>query len=216
MAKILLGNYAWYVTFGNLVSKKSELFLPKMIKGYPRTNLHPLVESQIRAWDNCHEVLKEAFTSLPNEYKNIWVVFEYVLPQHRPSSNKFLTETHIAADTLLISNDTVLILEFKQRKDPYEGFFKQANKYKNRIIDYHVESEEMAVNALLVLTLAEGYIGKVEGVPGCSPDCLGKEIVRLMGEHPKPYSNIKNWLNSEFLQDPRREENEEDDIDAAL
>ena len=211
MAKIQLGNYAWYVSYGNLVSKKDEDFLPRMIKGYPKTNSHPLNKSQIRAWANCHEVLKETFKSLPHEYKNIWVVFEYVLPKHKPSSNKFLSEQHIPADVLLISKDTVLVLEFKQKKDPFVGHFRQANKYKNRIIDYHVESEEMEVKALLVLTKATGYLGESEGIPGCSPDFLGNEIVRLMGEHPKSHPNITNWLSSEFLQDPRRQGYEEED-----
>ena len=191
-----LGNCAAYYTIRGFLNKSQDEFLKSLKKNYHKVSDFELEEGQIKAWKDCYNVLHESLSALPASYNNCWIVFEYVLPKHKPGSKKFLDEIHIRADALLISADTVLVLEFKQFKDPFG--FKQAKKYQARIEAYHAQSQDMAVYPLLVLTKAVDYVDNVEEVYGCSPDRLAKEIIYLCGDKPNTSLNINCWLDSDF------------------
>lgn len=212
MSNIHLGNSLFLIPSKHLVKISKSPSLTQSLLSYFKNNYDsvssfPLNESQIDAWQNCIEVLGDAFSELPESYGKLSLVFEYVLPRHNPDSNRFLSENHIVADVIAVSADTVLVMEFKRRTDEFEGFFKQAGMYKRRLEKYHVESWDKDVEAILVLTNAEDYFsaeyyfGGMEGVVSCSPDRLAETLSAIFGEEVNKYPTfpaIGNWVHSEF------------------
>lgn len=200
---IEFGSYAAYYTIRGFLGKTQEAFIKSLKNNFPRVSPFALEEEQIAAWKDCFNVLQESLSDLPMSYRNLNIVFEYVLPNNKPGTKKAQEGTPIRADVILVSNDTVLVLEFKQRdeKDLFKGLASQANKYKTRLENYHNKSKNMDINALLVLTKANDYRGEVEEVPCCSPDRLSDEIIHLMGNFPKPYPRFGDWINSKFVPD---------------
>ena len=212
MSNIHLGNSLFLIPSKHLVKISKSPSLTQSLLSYFKNNYDsvssfPLNESQIDAWQNCIEVLGDAFSELPESYGNLSLVFEYVLPRHNPDSNRFLSENHIVADVIAVSADTVLVMEFKRRTDEFEGLFKQAGMYKRRLEKYHVDSWDKDVEAILVLANAEDYFsaeyyfGGVEGVVSCSPDRLAETLSAIFGEEVKKYPTfpvIGNWLHSDF------------------
>ncbi len=195
---IELGKYALFTTPLLLLRLKKETFVNVLQNNYSSVSSLPLEDGQIKAWENCYDVLKAVLPTLPYSFRNLWLIFEYVLPLHNPSSNKFLNENHIIADMVLISADTAVVLEFKQRSDTYFGMFRQAKKYQNRLINFHVESINMSVKSLLVLTKAKEYTTVFEEVPACSPDLLRNQLVNFFGSNPQRKQKIERWINSDF------------------
>lgn len=209
MGNIELGNSLFILPSKNIITISKSSVLKQSLLSYFRSHYDdvssfPLDESQVDAWQNCIEVLGEAFSRLPEAYGKISLVFEYVLPKHNPASKKFINENHIVADVIGISADTVLVMEFKRRADEFEGLFKQAGMYKRRLEKYHVESWDKDVEAILVLTSAEDYFSAeyyfdgMEGVVSCSPDRLAETLLAVFGKEMKPHPAIWKWLHSDF------------------
>ena len=199
---IELGSYAAYYTVGGFLNKTQDKVIKSLKNNYSRVCDYSLEEEQIKAWKDCLNVLKGSLSELPDSYNNLNIVFEYVLPQNKPGTMKALKGNTVRPDVLIISSDTVLVLEFKQHDDPFEGFFSQAKKYQTRIERYHAQSREMTVKSLLVLTKAINCSGGEDGVSFCSPDLLSEAILNALGETPKKHPNIQQWLDSEFAACP--------------
>ena len=198
MNNIPLGNYLFCTKVKHFQRLPSKLFAHFFGRTYDKVSSFPLSDSQIEAWIDCFDVLKSAFSSVSEPFGELWLVFEYVLPKHSPSTKKFLSEKHIVADVIVISADTALVLEFKRRADEFEGLYKQTAMYQRRLEQYHVESNRMKVMSLLVLTKANHFRGEMNGVKSCSPDCLAEAIIDIFGDNPKGYENIGRWLQSDF------------------
>lgn len=217
---IELGNCAAYYTLGGFLFKPHDKIIKKLTTNFHRVSDFSLEKEQVVAWEDCNYVLRASLSKLPASYKDLCVIFEYVLPKHKPGTKKFLNETHIRADVILVSPDTVLVLEFKQRDRPYEWMISQAKKYQTRIEKYHVQSQGMEVKSMLVLTKADNVIDNIDGVHICSPDNLSDEIKRLMGEPPKKRLYMQKWVDSAFrpidsVVSPDEDPDEEDEVDDA-
>lgn len=193
-----LGKCAMFITARNLLTKTEDRFVHKLKHNFHKVTDYELSDGQIRAWRNCYQVLTKTFSGLPEAYGNLWVVFEYVLPQHAPGTNRFVDEKHIRSDVILVSRDVAMVLEFKQSAEAFDGYYRQANKYRRRLKRFHEESDGMAIEAVLVLTRAEDYTGALGDVKGCSPDRLFFELKKCFGESPELHPNITRWLNSDF------------------
>ena len=200
-----LGESAWYVTARNFLNQ-NKYPKDKVVNNFKKwindRDEDGASESQIRAWENCYEVLHAVLRQLTEEQRRFYLVFEYVLPVHDPASSRFVGENHCRADVTLVSRDTVFVLEFKDRDDSFEGLFRAAEKYQRRFENYHVESRGMKIESMLVQTTAHDLLDAQPGfsgalIPTCSPDHLAEEIRKRMGEHPQ-YPNITRWIESEF------------------
>ena len=195
-----LGNRAMYITARNLSDKTEDDFIRSLTRNYHKVAADDVSPGQITAWRDCYSVLCGAFRSLPESFLDLWVVFEYVLPQHAPWTKKFSEETHIRSDVILVSKDTALVLEFKQFEEPYPGAYHQAVKYQTRLKRFHAESNEMRVEAALIVTKASGFVDCFEGVHGCSPDQLPSVLTEIFGMAPERNRTIKQWLDSAFVR----------------
>ena len=116
----------------------------------------PLGESQIRAWKDCFDVLKEQLPSVARVCPNFDIVFEYCLPY----------ESGRRPDVLLVSKEQVIVLEFKQNFRVIHADIDQTAAYARDIREYHYESRNSKVSAILVLTHADENAADVDTTNG--------------------------------------------------
>ena len=201
---VQIGNCGQFITLGKLVEKDQEQFVRKLTRLHKRFSDSAPEKGQIEAWRDCFDALRAAFAELPEEFRDIWAVFEYVLPRHAPWTERFRRENHIRADVILVSADCALVLEFKRKDKGSKCDYGQALMYKRRLKKYHVESLDLKKEALLVLTRMQDYCGEYrderdgEEAKGCSADRLAGMLQTIMGEHPRRHEDIRKWLGSEF------------------
>lgn len=102
----------------------------------------PLGESQVRAWKDCFDVLEDQLPEIADVYPGFSIVFEYVLPY----------ESGRRPDVLLVCNEQIIILEFKQKFRVIHADIDQVAAYARDIREYHYESRACTVSPILVLT----------------------------------------------------------------
>jgi len=194
-----IGNYAYTCRLETLTKRSAEAWLKDMKKGNKRVSKHAVTPEQCAAWLDCFQTLRECVVALPKELRKLDVVFEYVLPRHQPGTQKATEDNGIRADVLLISNKTVMVLEFKRREDVFMGHVRQARKYRTRIQKYHKESIGMNKKTILVLTAGAGVSEQHSKVSVRSRDLLAEEIQHLFEPEPQPHRDIEAWLASDFV-----------------
>lgn len=194
-----IGQYACYYRL-DVFRKKSLNELLDNLEGYhSKVSPYPLEQEQVRAWTDCYKTLQECFKTMPKQYENLYVVFEYVLPNHKPGSKRSEGDIGVRSDVVLVSNTSTLVLEFKQRSEDFEGFVLQAKKYKTRLDRYHEQARAMRNHSVLVLTKAKKHLKKHDGVTTCSKDYLS-DIIQIIFENDcERHEDIKGWLRSPFI-----------------
>ena len=194
-----IGQYACYYRL-DVFKKKSLNELLDNLEGYhSKVSPYPLEQEQIRAWTDSYKTLQECFKTMPKQYENLYIVFEYVLPNHKPGSKRSEGDIGVRSDVVLVSNTATLVLEFKQRSDEFEGFVLQAKKYKTRLERYHEQARNMRNFSVLVLTKAKKHLKKHEGVTTCSKDYLSDVIQIIFENDSERHKDIKGWLRSPFV-----------------
>lgn len=193
-----IGNYAFTCKLGTLLRYKEQHWLRGMERGNHQVTDYIVTDGQRKAWADCFQTLVACANELPKEFRELDVVFEYVLPNHSPESKKAAEDQGIRADVLLISDKTVMVLEFKRRDDVFIGHVRQARKYRTRIQKYHCQSVGMSKKTILVLTDGEQISEQHPKVSVRSADLLAAEIRRLFETAPQPNKNIDQWLHSAF------------------
>lgn len=185
-----------------------DFWLEEMIRSSVHTFGEEPGDAQCRAWISCRKELKKALKQLPKAYGDVFLVFEYVLPRHKPGTKKHQAEKGIRPDVLLVGRDFVTVLEFKQRKtDPggevFQGYIAQAGKYTTRLNRYHKASREMFVAPVVVLTLEKQLLEDWDEVVICSGDQLAAAVLTLEGDSPSSRSDheMLQWLESDFAAD---------------
>ncbi len=193
-----IGKYACYYRLDVFKKKSLNELLDRLEGFYSKLSPFSLNHEQIHAWSDCYHTLKCAFEKMPRQYEKLYVIFEYVMPQHRPNSKRSRDDVGIRSDVILVSQTAVLVLEFKQRDEDFEGFVLQAKKYKTRLEKYHSQSKKMKNYSLLVLTKATRYLKKHDGVTTCSKDFLPDLLQLLFETDCEQHPDIKSWLHSPF------------------
>ena len=193
-----IGQYACYYRL-DVFKKKSLNELLDNLEGYhSKVSPYPLQDEQVRAWTDCYKSLQECFKTIPKQYENLYVIFEYVLPNHKPGSKRSDGDIGVRTDIVLVSKTSTLVLEFKQRSEDFEGFVLQAKKYKTRLERYHEQARHMRNHSVLVLTKAKKHLKKHDGVTTCSKDYLS-DIIQIIFENDSDrHEDIKGWLRAPF------------------
>ena len=150
----------------------------------------PLGESQIRAWKDCFDVLKEQLPSVARVCPNFDIVFEYCLPY----------ESGRRPDVLLISKEQVIVLEFKQNFRVIHADIDQTAAYARDIREYHYESRNSKVSAILVLTHADENAADVDTTTGVAiaPRTTLAATILEMVEAANTRTDINQWLSSKY------------------
>lgn len=129
---------------GAFLAEPEGIWLDCMQKNFAHILSLPLGESQVRAWKDCFRVLKNELPAIAAARPEFDIVFEYCLPY----------EAGRRPDVLLISQEQVIVLEFKQNFRVIHADLDQTAAYARDIHEYHYESRNSHVSAILVLTRA--------------------------------------------------------------
>lgn len=180
-------------TVGKFLTLSEDKWLAKMKKHAHQ----PPSPSQIAAWSDSFRVLQQTFQSLPADYHNLYVIFEYVLPGDLSEPDNG-PEYYVFADAILLSKQRVVVLEFKRRREVFVGHVRQTHKYRCRIQAYHDESRGMNKGAILVLTRATGLRERYKKVDCCSTDLLAAVIKDQFAAGVIRHPDAKMWCASTF------------------
>ena len=165
-------------------------WIDKMVQAFASVVDMPLGEAQVRAWKDCFDVLAEQLPLIAAEYSNFDIVFEYCLPY----------ESGRRPDVLLVSKEQVVVLEFKQNFRVIHADIDQTAAYARDIHEYHYESRNSDVSAVLVLTHADGLEPDVDyttGVMVTPRDTLAATLLEVLRNQTTKV-DMQQWLNSRY------------------
>lgn len=200
------GNFCSCLTYRELQRLNKEYWFEEMLHNSVLVNREEPDDAQCRSWLKTRTVLLSTLKQLPAGWKDVHLVFEYVLPNRKPGTKKAEKENGIRPDVLMVGKNFVAVLEFKQRKlDPdgsvYEGYCMQAQKYVTRLNKYHRESQDKYVAPIVVLTLAKNLLEDRDDIVICSGDKLAEALLTVIGDSPEPctHQEMEAWLCSKLL-----------------
>ena len=157
------GKYCYADTMENFLGMEKSAWMEEMRSAFVKEIDLPLEQPQIDAWDDCFDVLQR---ELVGDLSAFHIIFEYALSYERGRR----------PDVLLVSNEAVIILEFKRKPDERPEDLDQAANYKRDISAYHYESRDKVVIPMLVLTRAKNLSYEKNKVRICSGDKLMENI----------------------------------------
>ena len=126
-------------SLGTFLSVGKEEWLAQM---KARESGRPLHEEQIAAWADCYDVLLHTLPAIQVQHPELILIFEYELPY----------EAGRRPDVILLSQEQVVILEFKMKCRVLRADVDQVAAYARDIREYHFESRNRKVTSLLVVT----------------------------------------------------------------
>lgn len=178
--------YCYADSIENFLGTEKAAWEEKMKSAFKEVIDLPLGQSQIGAWADCYDVLQK---ELVGDLSGFSIVFEYVLPY----------ENGRRPDVLLVSNEAVIILEFKRKSVVRVEDLDQAADYGRDIREYHFESRDKTVVPMLVLTKAYNisYIDK--DVRICSSDKLMENLNAAISSIGSiTFCDIDKWIDSKY------------------
>lgn len=183
-----------YYSIGKFLTLIEEEWLKKM----KRHAAQPPTAGQIKAWVDSFRVLQAACSLLPDEYRNLYIVFEYALPRYPVRPGRHPSPYYVYADAVLLSKNRAVVLEFKQKDHDYFGDAHQARKYHRRIQNFHNASRGMGKGAVLVLTKAKDLREHYFKVDCCSADLLHDVILEQFPVNFMRHPDPSGWCSSAF------------------
>lgn len=174
---------------GFLAENKSN-WIEKMKTAFTTMLDMPLGDSQIRAWKDCFDVLMEQLPPIVETHPNFDIVFEYCLPY----------ESGRRPDVLLVSEEQIIVLEFKQSFRVIHADIDQAAAYARDIREYHYESRDCRVDAILVLTHADESAADVDVTTGVviAPRATLASMLSHTLTEQNTSADIAQWLSSKY------------------
>lgn len=195
-----INHYCYRSPIGTFLALNKEEWLTQMKARHPQTSDHKLDESNIKAWENCFDVLQAAFRALPEKYHRLQIIFEYVLPHFRPNHPNAENDPGVRTDVIILGKKDIIVLEFKQRDEYLPMFRRQTLKYRRRLQNWHVQSTGMNKKAVLVLTKGHSIHFHDHKLEVCSPEHIATVLQELLGPAPgrKTKTEVRDWLCSEY------------------
>lgn len=172
------------------MAETESAWLDLMQENFTRIMPLPLGESQVRAWKDCFRVLKNELPAIAAARPEFDIVFEYCLPY----------ESGRRPDVLLISQEQVIVLEFKQNFRVIHADLDQTAAYARDIHEYHYESRNSHVSPILVLTGATDMDLDRDLSTGVlvAPKGTLQEAIESVLRGSTTRTNISQWLASRY------------------
>ena len=155
--KMIKGRCCYVDTIANFNKENENDFINKVKSTFLEEHLVELSDSQINAWIDSFRVMQNL-----NLNPNLSIIFEYVLPY----------ESGRRPDIILLSNNHVVILEFKMKNEAKYEDIDQVKAYARDIREYHYESRDKEVIPLLVLTRTTRLHEEINNITCVSGDML--------------------------------------------
>jgi hypothetical protein len=151
-------------------------------------------EEQRSAWDDCFVCLQESLKIINQDY---YLIFEYRLKY----------EGGRRPDVILLTDNEVVILEFKEAKYKKQAFIDQVKGYAQDIECYHCESHGKAVKPVVVLTGVDKnanmdkrpniYEVTDSGIQICGIRRLEGYLLKNVNGKGITLDQVNRWLESE-------------------
>ena len=190
-----LSKYCYRSSVQRMMEMGKEAWLAQMEQNYPRVHPKPLDRSAREAWADEYDVLCGAFRELPEQYRKLQIIFEFVMPA---KSRADPDDPTCRADAVLLSRDTVTVFEFKRHEGHVPRFDRQARKYAKRLRRYHTGSVGMKKHTVMVPTRGHDVWEPCYRLLVCSPDRLAEAIRLKAGSGKLPNQAVKQWLSAEW------------------
>ena len=179
--------YCYADTVTNFLNTQESEWVYEMKSGFSEAYMLALGEVQIGVWKDCYRVLKRVLPKFNQEHPNFHIVFEYSLPY----------ESGRRPDVLLVSNEYVIILEFKKKNVILFADIDQTVAYARDIKEYHYETRGRTVSAALVATEMTGEYYSDKGISICSADRLYEALDdSVIGN--ATLCDINQWIDSKY------------------
>ena len=194
----IVGEYCWVGTIGEFLLLDRGSFVDAMRSGSIRIygGTRRPSQGQFAAWRDEFRHLKNEFAKLDVAFRNLHVVFEYVLPGHENKMTGAVEYVKIP-DAMIFGRSGVLVLEFKQREPPpFDGFAKETRGYLRLIEKWHPRVPKMTARGALVLTHAVNFGKKYPRVKAISPDRIPTMVRKVFGINHDPISDPVAFLKS--------------------
>ncbi len=148
-------NYCYCGQIHNFLKISEDEWMGQMSRNlyerYKTAANQPLMDS----WRDCFQHLQREFSKLPNDYLNLYIVFEYGVPSADP---RYATRRYPRdrADVIIWDKKTALVLEFKREqylpKNDYREYERQLHNYYKMINEVHRYGKNQKVESAFVFT----------------------------------------------------------------
>ena len=179
--------YAYCATVKDFLSINENQWIAEMVAGFNRSFRLPLGQTQIGVWKDCFRVLNNALSTFNDEYPNFHIVFEYALPY----------ESGRRPDVILVSNEFMMILEFKKKNTVLRADIDQTAAYLRDMEEYHYESRDKNISALLVVTEIKNQYFDEDTISVVSGDLLYTALTDCVAGDTTA-CDISTWLHSKY------------------
>lgn len=180
--KMIKSRCCYVDSIENFNNENETDFINKVKSNFLEEHIVDLSDSQINAWADSFRVMQNI-----NLNPNLSIIFEYVLPY----------ESGRRPDIILLSNNQVVILEFKMKNQIKNEDLDQVKAYARDIREYHYESRDKEVIPLLVLTRTTGLNKKIDNITCVSGDMLQDVLDNIFSDNIIPY-DANYWIASKY------------------
>jgi hypothetical protein len=186
-----LDRAGWAGTVADFVQADVDSWLSALVSFHESRFTDQVQVSQRAAWIRSFQVLKDAFSELvvrnPNA-SNAAVIFEYMLPR----------EGGRRPDVVLLTGNTIQVLEFKDFAQPLRAHLDQVDAYVRDLSHYHRASHGRKIVGVLVPTLSPAIDFEDDGIRVVDPSNLGRAIAEESGAGESDTINPVEWLNADY------------------
>ena len=180
--KMIKGRCCYVDTIANFKKETETDFINKLKSTFKEEHLVDLSDSQIHAWADSFRVMQNL-----NLNPNLNIIFEYVLPY----------ESGRRPDIILLSNQQVIILEFKMKNQIKAEDLDQVKAYARDIKEYHYESRDKEVIPLLVLTKTSNLNEVKDNVTCVSADNIQGVLDNVLTDNIEE-CDANYWITSKY------------------
>ncbi|MFC4321315.1 DNA/RNA helicase domain-containing protein [Litchfieldia salsa] len=187
MIKIIRENYGWIGTVNELF-KINQRELTTSLTEFLEDNDFDVEQSHIDSWEDTYQFLQDIFIPEMETYGELFLVFEYMLP----------LEKGRRPDVLLMVEDRVIILEFKQKDKVLLEDIEQAIGYREDLKRFHhiTAKKDLQVEGFLVLTDTDEKQNSFLGVDILVRPNFLKSL--QLKRQFQSRDEVKEWLHSPY------------------
>lgn len=184
-----MNNAAITVTIGKFRSEYTQKRFTRECHNFVEHTCEcPVSSLNDRSWDDCYSFLSK-YLPTEDQYQDFHIVFELLMP-----------DSLKRVDVLLLTQNKVVLLEFKEKKNILKNDIAQIAGYSQSISHYHYLTEEndMTVSAYLVYTPGDPT-GRHDLVDILHPKNFTQTVEKcLAGETPMSAAACEAWVASPF------------------
>lgn len=187
--------HGWFGTIEAFLAEDAEVITLALIRHLSQSLGRKAEQSQLTAWRQEILILKQSLRAVEEAREDTadWsLILEYELPRERGRR----------PDALILANDQVLVLEFKQDSSIRSSYLDQVAAYARDIQHYHAASHTLEVIPFLVMTNTQSLTELLAGTYRTSPDTLAAVIDNVVGVSAGEPIDAEAWVEADYAPLP--------------